>query len=506
MKSKNYKSILLFLAGLIISVANAKLWILFSCLGLIPLFVIISKTSKKEALLSGFVFGIGVGFGLFFWMIKGVSIYTGNSMSFGVLITLISTALIGLYFGILCWITAFFWITNATSKYKLLFNRLCIAAIWALSEFLLSNFLEAFPLHNIRLGLSFVSNLFFIQLTSFGGLLLLSFLTVLINLLLAEFYITKNRKYLFTSVTLLTVMLLFGALSYNVFSPNKIGQLIKVAIVADNSDPKTKWNTENGNELAKKYFKLCEQAASKHPDFIIWPETALPWTYSKDDDLLNEMVNISRNQKLTHVIGINNESISTKKLYNSVFYIDTKNQVNGIYNKQILLKGIEQPLGDFVVPFLSQEGFVLSNGENQKPIQTNFGKAGNLVCNEVVVEKCGAKQVENGANFFFNLSNDGWFKDIYISDLHFYYARLQAVENRKDICIANNCGINGIISSDGNIVSEKKESKSTLISGFIQPNNNVSFLSKYPNLFPFLFVLIILINILINYKQFKNQY
>ena len=94
-----------------------------------------------------------------------------------------------------------------------------------------------------------------------------------------------------------------------------------------------------------------------------------------------------------------------------------------------MLKGIEEPLGKFLVPFLTQEGFVLSKGESNQPIQTSFGKAGNLICNEVVVENSGVEQVENGANFFFNLSNDGWFKDNYISDLHFYYARLQAVEN-----------------------------------------------------------------------------
>lgn len=396
------------------------------------------------------------------------------------------------------------WISKSDSKYLLISNRICIAAIWALFEFGLSYIFESFPLHYFRIGFSFVTNIYFIQLTSIGGLALLSFFTILINLFVAEFYISKKKIYLYSSISIFIMMFVFGVLIFDLYKPTLIGKSFKVAIVSDNSNPETKWNNENGNEFANKYFQLCKDAVALKPDFIIWTETALPWTYTKDDDLLNEIIKISSGNTLTHVIGVNNENISENTLYNSVFYIDNKNIVNGIYNKQILLKGIEEPLGSVLVPFLSQEGFVLSKGKNQEPIQTHFGKAGTLVCNEVVIEKCASEQVKKGANFLFNLSNDGWFKDNYISDLHFYYARLQAVENRKDICVANNCGVNAIISSDGIIVAQIKDTSSTLISGIIKPNNNLSFFTKFPQLFPFLFVLMIMIHLL-TFKNLKKK-
>lgn len=506
LKSRTKQLILLFLSGIIVSIANAKLWILFSCLGLIPLFVIQNRSSKKEIAINGFTFGFGVGLGLFHWMIEGTNNYTGNSQAFGLLITLISTSFTGIYYGFLSWLTSFFWIKSTTSKFIYFINRLSIAAVWALIEFMMSHALEGFPLHNIRLGFSFTSSLYLIQLASIGGLLVLSFLTVLINLFLAEFYITKNIKFLFISVVLPLTLLTFGAINYNFYNPKKTEKSFKVAIVSDNTNPEIKWDSKNGNNLATTYFELCKEATSMHPDFIIWPESALPWSYSKDDDLLNELISISKKNEAIQVIGVNQENSLTQKTHNAAFFISNKNKVEGIYQKQILLKGIEQPIGNFIVPFLSQDGFVLSAGKNQKPIPTNFGKVGNLICNEVVNEKCSAEQVKNGANFFFNLSNDGWFKDTYISDLHFYYARLQAVENRKDICVSNNCGINGIISSDGTIVSENKDSKAICISGYIQPNNNFSFFTKYPYFFPLLFSLLICINLFINYKQFKNQF
>lgn len=494
---KKIKTTLLLLAsGLILNFANTNLWILLISVSLVPLFIFLNSKTKKKAPGIGFLFGFGIGTGMFFWMIQGVSHYTGNGFFYGFLTCVFSSFFVGFYFTVISWITKIIWDTNAKSNWTFLLNRLCIAAIWTVLESGLAFLLESFPLHYFRIGFPFVTNIYSIQLASLGGLALLTFLTVLINLFIAESFIQKKKGYLLIGFSVFGIMFIIGAVSFYTFKPSLVGKSFKVAVVSDNTNPETKWNSENGNTFANNYFQLCKDAIALKPDFIIWPETALPWTYSPDDDLLKEIIRISDGANLTHIVGINNESNTDKKLYNSVFYINNKNAVKGIYNKQILLKGIEEPLGKFLVPFLSQEGYVLSEGQSQKPIDTRFGKAGNLICNEVVVESCAAEQVRNGANFLFNFSNDGWFKDNYISDLHFYYARLQAVENRKDISVANNCGINAIINSKGLIISEKKDTIRTLVSGNIQPNNNMSLFTKYPLLFLVLLITFIIVYLL----------
>ena len=508
MKNNFKTAVLALVFGLILNFVNTQLSIVLVCISVAPLFILLNNKSKRKSISIGFLFGFGLGLGMFFWMIKGVSHYTGNSFVYGGLVCLISSILMGFYFAILSWISKAIWISNVKSNRQLFLNRLCIAAVWTVLESGIAILLESFPLHYFRIGFPFVSNLYFIQLTSIGGLALLSFLTVLINLFIVEFFIQKKRLYLEYGFSMLVAMFVFGDIIFYTFTPIFAGKSFKVAIVSDNTNPETKWNSGNGNTIANNYFQLCQEAVSFHPDFIIWPETALPWTYAADDDLLNEIIKISKNHNLTHVIGINYENNTDKKLYNSVFYIDNKNRVKAIYNKQILLKGVEEPLGKFIVPFLSQEGFVLSRGKDQKPIQTRFGKAGNLICNEVVVENSAVEQVQNGANFLFNFSNDGWFKDNYISNLHFYYARLQAVENRKDISIANNCGVNGIINSNRSILSEKKDTKSTLVSGSIQPNKNLSLFTKYPWLFNALlscYILIYLITLKIKAVRIEKS-
>jgi apolipoprotein N-acyltransferase len=495
---KDLKIILLsLLSGFMFSVAFTQLLIFLACVSIVPLFVFLRDSSKKSAIVLGFMFGLGIGVGMFYWMIKGVSYYTGNGVFYGLLVALFSSVLLGLYFAVVAGITRTVWKYNVESRGELILNRLCVAAVWTILECTITYLLQAFPLHNFRVGLPFVTNLYAIQLTSIGGLPVLTFLTVLINLFLSEFYMQRKRIYLLYSASILLLIFLTGAICFYDFTPEKTGKSFKVAVVSDNTNPEVKWNEQTGDKFAASYFKLCKDAVALKPDFIIWPEAALPWLYSAEDELLQEIIKISSGYNITHVMGVNREITADKKLYNSVLYLNDNNDVTGIYNKETLLKGIEEPLGKILVPFLTQEGFVLSRGENQQPVKTQFGVAGNLICNEVVVETSGAEQVKKGATFLFNFSNDGWFKDTYISNLHFYYARIQAVANRKDISIANNCGINGIINSDGTIVLQKKESTGTLVSAIIQPNKNVSLFTKFPMLFPVVLALFLLIVLLI---------
>jgi apolipoprotein N-acyltransferase len=491
---KNETLFLSLLLGIATAIVSMNMWSLLACVSIVPLFIFLSKESRKGNFFNGLVFGIGIGLGLFFWMIKGIGHYTGDSFWYGVLIFASSCFFLGLYFGVLMLVTKLFWLPQSNSPFKLIMNRLSVAALWTLSEFALSMLLQSFPLHLFRLGFSFSANTYVLQLASFGGLSLLTFFTVLLNLVFAEYFLQKKSIFLIVNSCIIAVLFVFGAVAYWSFQPHFVGKPFKVAVVSDNTNPETKWNYNNGNTLADNYFKLCKEAVALQPDFIIWPESALPWTYSPDDDLLKELLQISSGSKLTHVIGINTENPADKKFYNSVYYINNHNKVSAIYNKQILLKGLEEPIGNVLVPFASKEGFAFAKGVDQEPVKTRFGKAGTLICNEIGIENSAAEQVRAGANFLFNTSNDGWFKDTYVSEHHLYYARLMAVENRKDCSIANNCGYNAIINSKGDFVEQKKETTGTVLSGMIYPNNNSSLFSQLPYLFPILLMVFFIIS------------
>ena len=105
-----------------------------------------------------------------------------------------------------------------------------------------------------------------------------------------------------------------------------------------------------------------------------------------------------------------------------------------------------------------------------------------LICNEAAVPAAASNMVKHGAQFFFNMSNDGWFNDTYIVRLHFYYARIRAVESRKDLAINCNNGYSGLIKASGDIVEQERSEDPFVKMVSIEPNNTISLASSIPNL------------------------
>jgi apolipoprotein N-acyltransferase len=94
-----------------------------------------------------------------------------------------------------------------------------------------------------------------------------------------------------------------------------------------------------------------------NPDIIVWSETALPWTFRTDDDLLTRVLQITYPANAGHILGILSEADDDpSKVYNSVYYIEPDGRVTSRYDKVDLLSFIEKPLLDpsFRVPFLSE--------------------------------------------------------------------------------------------------------------------------------------------------------
>lgn len=461
---------------------------------LVPLFYFIGKTSFYKTALNGFIFGFVAGFIGFFYMNKIISLYSGQSYWYGVAFVFFSAVALGIYYAIVLSFCKSFWIQNPINFKIFLINRLAIASLWALLELGLSSLLSGMPFHNSRLGIPLTANLFTIQWATMGGVTVLTFLMVFVNLVFTEFLFHKKTIYLKYAFATSTAILVGGAILYYSFEPTYSNEPFKVALVSQNLNPEIQWNENNGNELAKNIIDQCKEAANENPDFMLWTECIVPWTYAKNDDLLNEIFNISKDKKITQVIGLNAEVANDhKKMYNSVFYFD-ENKEPEVYHKKILLKGIEEPLGAIVIPNINNEGYSYVKGSKQLPIDTKFGKAGTLICSESAEEEATLEQTKSGALFFFNLSNDGWFGDSCLGKQHFYYSRLMAVMSRKDFAISNNCGYSAMIESSGKISTQIKSKSPTMLLATVQPNSNTTIYSSFPNLIVLILVLLLLLN------------
>jgi apolipoprotein N-acyltransferase len=168
-------------------------------------------------------------------------------------------------------------------------------------------------------------------------------------------------------------------------------------------------------------------------------------------------------------------------------------RVAGRYDKTTPLLFVEQPGFGLQLPFFSPDGYSVEPGASDRPLVTPYGKAGVLICNESTLPGAAASRVRQGAQFLLNLSNDGWFRDSWLVDQHFYNARLRAVETRKDMVVNSNYGRSGCIHASGRI-----DTAAFLFT--IYPNDKVSIAVRYPLIPVFICLLFILAIIVINKK------
>jgi len=484
------------LSGLLTFFAVCHINFLVSWICYLPLFIAITGQSKKNVLRRVVVFGCTFSVLAFFWMIPGAQRFTGSSMLYGLGVFLIST----LFYTLYCVAIFFIFLTFKKKEKKFLsiiINALLIASLFCLAESLLSLISIGLPWFDVHSGNGLAENLYTIQPASVFGIHILSFIVVFFNYLIATILFNRFWKYFYAPAITLVFYLLWSFLlfrsSKNILSQRKE---FSVAILAENIPPEIVWNNNTGNILVKKILDLNRAAVALKPDMALWSESAIPWTFRQDDDLVKEIFRITDPAKITHILGMNT-AWKENQVFNSAYCILPGEKVMGRYDKQYLLSFIEKPLNGWLMPFFSSNGYsAVSDMAQSKPLVTPFGKAGILICNEAALPAAASNQVKDGAGFFMIMSNDGWFDNTYIVQTHFYYARLRAVESRKDVAINCNNGYSGLINASGEIIEKQKSDESFIKMVTIKPNSYVSIASVHPEIFlyacaGFIFLIII---------------
>jgi apolipoprotein N-acyltransferase len=471
------------ISGLLTYMAICKISFIFSWICYVPLFISIYNKSAKPTFKIALIFGFTFSCLAFFWMIPGAERFTGYSMLYGIGVFIISAAFFSLYTA--CLLYCFVSLKKHNENTNSIFiNSILVASVYCLAEALLMNVSSGFPWFDVHSGNGLADNIYAIQPASLFGIHLMSFVVVMVNYLIAVFIAKKLWQKLYIPVSIIIVYLLAGFFIFQNFDARlPKSKTFNVAILSENILPDIVWDNNTGNILVQKLLDLNRVAVTMKPDVALWSESAIPWTYRKDDDLVKAIFKITDSASITHVLGINT-AYKENEVFNSAYCILPGGNVIGHYDKQYLLSFIEKPLNGWLMPFFSSKGFsALNDTAQNKPLSTPYGKAGFLICNEAAIPAAAASQVKQGAQFLFNMSNDGWFNDTYIVNLHFYYARLRAVESRKDVAINCNNGFSGLIKASGNITEKEKDEEPFVKKVTVQPNNYITIFSLYPWIF-----------------------
>lgn len=499
--------ILSIITALVSAYAYTTLNIFLVCVSWVPfIYNILYQKSKKQVYLNSFLFGFIYGLCLFNWTQVALNDYSTLS-SYRFLVTIFLSIFYGIIYSVFAVVLKKINNENHKKTYLIIINNITIAAVFVLIESVLSYLYQGIPFLNLRIGFVLGKSLYFSQLASIGGVSMLTFIIIITNVFIANFIKSKHKINLLGAVFVPVFSIIVGFILFSTYETQSANS-IKISVVSGNIDPKVSWTESTGNTLASNYFSVCNEATKNNPDFVVWPESVFPWVYNENDDLIKELLKINNNQNSNtiHAFGLNSKINNSKgDIANSVLLINNKNKKIGTYYKNILLECFEKPLfNTFQIPFAYSEKCTYAKVGQPNPLVTDFGKAGMLICNESIEENFVNQQVKNGANFFFVVANDGWFKDTYISLHHFYIARILAAESRKDFAISSNCGLNGVINSSGEILAMEKSDSPLTLTQNIYKNKVETIYTKMPFLFSSLLVLITLIHIILTFKLKKS--
>ncbi len=469
------------ISGLCLFIAVQYAVFLLAWIALVPLLVPLLNHSHPTPFRAGLIMGATLSGCAFAWMVPGAHAFTGLSYGYGILLFLVCAALFSLGCATLLWLS-----------FRLP-NPVYIACIWVLAETILQWAAGSLPWFLFHMGNALSANLVAIQPASVTGVTGLSFVVVLVNGLLAKAIVHRSYKRMLLPGSVFIIYMCWGWLLLVAFErsvENRPGTF-KLSILQENIPPEIQWDPVNGNALVQQLLTLERACVTQKPNLILWSESAVPWTYSPNDDLVRELLRQSDAAKITHVIGMNT-AITDEVVGNSAYCLLPGGQLAGRYDKQTPLLLIEQPWNGWLLPFSSANGYSVLPGKSNLPLPTPYGKAGILICNESALPAAAASTVAHGATYLLNLSNDGWFRNTYLTKSHFYNARLRAVETRKDLAINSNNGRCGLVSASGRI------DDALLVT--IRPNNIQPIAVRYPRLPVYISLLLLVTTIIINQK------
>ena len=416
------------------------------------------------------------------------------------------------------------------SKRSMTFKLFLYPSLWTALEYLRGHLMTGFGW--VCLGQSQYKNLLMIQIADITGMLGISFLIVMVNVLLKEWvvcWLKKIREFRgeLIRLTFLVAAVLFVTLGYGFLRLKQIPLSSggRIAIVQGNIPQSEKWQRSHWPHIMERHLTLTRQAASLKPDLIIWPETAFPGFIWEAPELFENLKEVVDGIQIPLLLGIVTQV--NEKYFNSVFLLSKEGQVVQEHNKLHLV-----PFGEYVplrkvFPFLadivpigdfsSGERYTIfevaarhseersdeeSNPEEILRFAQNDEKRNSerrkkiffavLICFEDTVPELSRKFTENGADFLVNITNDAWFKDTPAPFMHLQAAAFRAVENRRSLIRAANTGVSCFIDPLGRISKplQDDQKKMTFVDGFtaaeVHLTRTKTFYTKFGDIFTYL--------------------
>lgn len=300
----------------------------------------------------------------------------------------------------------------------------------------------------------------------------------------------RIRKDLVKNISILTAIivlpLLISIYKYNSCQEKPVGE-VTTLLLQPKLDPYNEKYSKDSLQILAELLSLAEENSKTKVDFFIAPETAFPGNGSLSENGFNKSTSIAIAKEFLgkHPQSIFLTGASTHKFlfdeaetedysteiqkgvwvnsYNSALQIIPNQEVE-VYHKAKLVPGVEifpyirylKPiLGDAMLDFGGANSS-LGIDKERKVFSNTFNKAkmAPIICYESIYGEYVTDYVKNGANLLAIMTNDSWWDNTEGHKQLLSYARLRAIETRREIVRAANSGISAHINARGDILQD----------------------------------------------------
>jgi apolipoprotein N-acyltransferase len=128
-----------------------------------------------------------------------------------------------------------------------------------------------------------------------------------------------------------------------------------------------------------------------------------------------------------------------------------------------------------------------------------------VICYESAYSDYVAEYIRNGANLIFIITNDGWWENTPGHKQHLAYAKLRAIETRREIARCANTGISCFITPYGEIEQATAYWEQAIITKNLTPNNLQTLFVKFGDIISyassFIAIMLLIYSQLLRFKK-----
>lgn len=458
---------------------------------LVPLLYALDNRKTNKAFLLFFTFSLFSYLVILYWIPGIMAKYGSMSKTLSILGLILLAAFLSIFTGFAGVLIkrALRSPASITSRFPKISDMsiFLIPFIWVGKDLIIERILSGFPW--CLAGYSQHNNIYFIQAAEFGGVHLVTFMVIFINILFYMLFRERNKKIIAALVITFVTIYTTGYFLYR-SSENKTAVLSthKAGIIQPNAFNEYM----SGSEIQKKLNRLFAQSrelTKKGAEFVIWPEYTVA---------ILPMQNIYHYNRLRDFVRANvpliagfNDYFGQEEFYNTAFLFK-KDRVEKYYKVHLTPFGEYIPLRKllFFVENITNEIGDYTPGKSIHNLEMNGHAVSIPICYEVIFPELMRHFIAKDSELFVTISNDSWEGDTAGPRQILSMALFRCIENRRYMLRSTSTGISAAVAPTGKLTYKSQwDKEEAVIAGFKYISHKTIF-TRWGYLFPYFCIII----------------